>query len=80
MKFIYFTALISVLAVAIPTGRGLTSGLMRREGGEVSTNYIFTDNPAEGGKTTQKKKREGGEVSTNYIFTDDPAEGGKATQ
>ncbi|KAL5929943.1 hypothetical protein ACKVWC_000001, partial [Pyricularia oryzae] len=54
--------------------------LMRREGGEVSTNYIFTDNPAEGGKTTQKKKREGGEVSTNYIFTDDPAEGGKATQ
>ncbi|KAK6216848.1 hypothetical protein QIS74_06962 [Colletotrichum tabaci] len=55
--------------------------IAKREVGEVSTDYIFTDDPAAGGKVGQKmKKRESGEVSTDYIFTDDPAAGGKVGQ
>ncbi|WDK09203.1 hypothetical protein CGRA01v4_00481 [Colletotrichum graminicola] len=80
MKLLSIITLFSVLAVTAPTARELSaSQVEKREVGEVSTDYIFTDDPSEGSKTGQKK-REVGEVSTDYIFTDDPSDGSKTSQ
>ncbi|EFQ33033.1 uncharacterized protein GLRG_08177 [Colletotrichum graminicola M1.001] len=79
MKLLSIITLFSVLAVTAPTARELSASVEKREVGEVSTDYIFTDDPSEGSKTGQKK-REVGEVSTDYIFTDDPSDGSKTSQ
>ncbi|KAK2038257.1 hypothetical protein LZ31DRAFT_479227 [Colletotrichum somersetense] len=79
MKLLPTITFFAVLAVTAPTIRELSASVAKREVGEVSTDFIFTDDPSEGGKTGQKK-REVGEVSTDFIFTDDPSEGGKTGQ
>ncbi|CCF43986.1 hypothetical protein CH063_13531 [Colletotrichum higginsianum] len=80
MKLLLPVTILAVLAASAPTGDNISTSIAKREVGEVSTDYIFTDDPAAGGKVGQKKKRESGEVSTDYIFTDDPAAGGKVGQ
>ncbi|KAK1973875.1 hypothetical protein LZ30DRAFT_787446 [Colletotrichum cereale] len=81
MKVFVSVTLFAILVAAAPTPKTLSLlQATKREIGEVSTDYIFTDDPAAEAGVNQRKKRESGEVSTDYIFTDDPAENGNVGQ
>ncbi|TDZ39617.1 hypothetical protein C8035_v005418 [Colletotrichum spinosum] len=64
MKLMTIIALAAGLVAAAPISESPNRLVSKREKGELSTWYIFTDDPVEGGKVDHKKKREEGELST----------------